>query len=170
MSTRRRSLMNLTIAQEGALWPMLTNACATAASLGLCEDSAKGKEVWRRNHLAREAGIESLKHIPRGGKVFAKVMAALQVVVGDGIEWIIKADSCKPHELIYHAQQMLRRLQIPEDYACGVARNALKLTGETALEDLEPEQLDRVIKIFYAQGKRIAEAAKPKRETGGDPF
>lgn len=169
MKKRPRSLDNLSPKQEAALWPMVTAACDAAAQLGYCEPTTAAKTAWRHQYLEKACSIHSLKAIKSSGPMFARVMAALQLVAGDGIGWIIKAEAAKPAELLWHVRAMLKGMGIAEDYARGIARNACKLRGKDLplLDDLAPEQLERVMKIIYGQGARIWHAQYRNKE---EPF
>ncbi len=165
--SRPRSLPNLSAKQEASLWPMVTAACDTAARLGHCEPTATAKTDWRHGYLQEKCKIHSLKCIAGKGNQFARVMAALQMVAGDGIDWIIKADAAKPAELLHHVRGMLAGMGIAEDYARGIARNALRLQALPQLDELASHQLSLVVKILYGQGNRIWAAQNRSQE---EPF
>jgi hypothetical protein len=157
--------LRLSPAQKSALWPMLEEAWAShVCNNQVADKSSAAKEAWRKQYLGETLGVWSLKMIPTGGPLFAKVMGKLQEVARNGIDWIIKADQSSNSELLYHARAVLSEHDIPETYACGVARNACKLATLPTLEDLTPPQLGLVIKIVYGQAPRIAKAAKASRD------
>lgn len=160
-SPKPKARLRLTDGQRGALWPMLAEAWLVhATAQGLRVSDSVAKEAWRHHYLGTTVGIWSLKQIPPVGPVFARVMGKLQEVARNGIEWIVKAGDVAPSDLVYHARAVLAEHDIPESYACGVARNACRLEEVPALEALEPAQLVQVIRIVHAQGPRISAAAK----------
>lgn len=80
------------------------------------------------------------------------------------------AGEAAPEMLVFHARQVLAEHDIPEPYACGVARNACQLDHLPTLEDLGPAQLAQVIKILHTQAPRISAAAKRSGQTEEAPF
>lgn len=160
--------------QQGALWPMLAEAwLAHAIANDLRVNDSKAKEIWRREYLGAKLGVWSLKQVPPSGPLFARVMGALQEIARNGIEWIVKAGDCDNAGLVFHARAVLATWDIPEGYACGIARNACSLSSLPAgLDDLEPAQLGALIRVLHAQAPRIHQAASrgrsPAITTGGD--
>ena len=163
--------LQLSPGQQAALWPMLAEAWAAhVCREQVADTSSNGKDAWRKQYLGSKMGIWSLKMIPKGGLTFCRVMAALQEVARNGIDWIVKAGQASPADLIYHARAVLGEHDIPEAYACGIARNAFHFDALPALHDLSEEQLATTIRIVYAQGPRIATAARKSQAVEGVPF
>lgn len=160
MSEKAARLM-MTDSQRGALWPMLAEAwLAHALESGERVNDSKAKELWRKRYLGARLGVWSLKQIPRGGRMYARVMGALQEIARNGIDWIIKAEECDAATLVFHARAVLAVWDIPEGYACGIARNACSLPAVPEhLGRLEPAQLGDLIRILHAQAPRIHAAA-----------
>lgn len=153
--------IQLSPGQQGPLWAMLAEAWlmqASATDQRVSDSTAKDK--WRKEYLKATVGIGSLTEIPRGGPIFARVMGKLQEIARNGIDWILKAGEANQSSLVYHARQVLHTHDIPEPYACGVARNACHLQTLPSLEDLAPHDLARVIRILHAQAPRISASAK----------
>ena len=142
---------------------MVSNATAAAAKVGWCADTSAAKTEWRKFYLKTACRIESLKDISTRGSQFAEVMAALQMVARDGINWIMRVDAGRPNELLWHAREVLKTFGIVEAFACGIARNAFKLVKLPTLEELTAEQLDKLLRILRAQGGRIATAQKRRQ-------
>jgi len=150
-------------AQQGALWPMLHEAWTVhAIDAGVRVTDSKAKDQWRKQYLGAALGVWSLKQVPRGGPLYARVMGKLQEIARNGIDWILKAGDAQPPELLHHARQFLAVHDIPEPYACGIARQSLRLEHQPDLEDLAPEQLAQVIRILHAQAPRIKASAAKK--------
>ncbi len=127
---------------------------------GLRANDSVAKDKWRKQYLGGTIGVWSIKQVPRGGPLFARVMGKLQELARNGIDWIVAAGEAAPETLLFHARLVLAEHDIPEPYACGIARNACQLAQVPTLEELEPAQLVQVIRILHAQAPRISAAAK----------
>ena len=115
---------------------------------------AKGSEwdAFRKAYLLEKAQIGSLKDIPKSGPVFAKVMAALEELAGDGVKWNIKSDSGEADRAVaqHNLGELLNEHRIDHRWATGLARRALR--NETIeLWEMDAEQTETVLGILRAQ-------------------
>jgi hypothetical protein len=151
------SQVQLTPAQQGALWPLLAEAWRVHARANdLRENDSKAKEAWRHELLVQSCGVYSLKEIPRGGPLFARFMAALQVIARNDVNWIIAANRSDAATLHHLVVRLITDKAIDHHAALAVARRALKL--ETPLHDfstLKPAQLMVLLRLFHKEGDRI---------------
>jgi hypothetical protein len=152
--------MKLSKAQQSKLWPMLAAAWRRhAENQGLRASDAKAKDQWRRAYLAGKCGIWSLKQIPRGGKLFAQVMGALQEVAQNGIEWLVREQQDEREGMLKHVFDMCQKAGIAYSYALGIARNMFQQPDLAGLDGLSYAELSRFSKALHAQIDRIKEAA-----------
>ena len=167
---RRRSLPNLSEAQETALLNKVNAATAAAARGGMCEDSTKGKLAWRRAYLMEKTGVSSLTKIPRVGPVFGEVMKAFELVARDGFRWVHHVDSGNAEKAVpqYKLGEFMREHQIEERTVRGIAARALGFCELPHLHELDGEQTETVLGVLRGQygteEKRAKRANRANRE------
>lgn len=145
--------MKLSENQQRAVWRQLDAAWkAHAAREGIRENDSVAKTAFRKRVLRESTGLASLTLLPKAGPLFAKFMAALEVIAGDGIKWNVHVDSgeaaraCPLHAL---GALMVER-GISPAYVTGIARRACR-DERMELHDLDAAQAETVLRIVRAQ-------------------
>lgn len=151
---RARSLPKLSEFQEHAIWYAVDAAKKAAVSCGKIAKASQW-DGFRRDYLRAEAGIESLRDIPKSGPIFAKVMAALERLAGDGVKWNIKVNSGNADRAVaqHNLGEFLNENQIDYRWATGVARQALK-NERVELWEMDGGQTETVLSILRAQKRK----------------
>lgn len=154
---RPRTLLNLSAPQESTIWHAMENA---KKAMLACGRIAKASEwdAFRKAYLLREVKIESLKDIPKSGPIFARVMAALERLAGDGVTWNIRVDSGTADKAVaqHNLGEFLNENRIDHRWATGLARQALK-NERIELWEMDGAQTMTVLGILRAQQKKAPE-------------
>ena len=131
------------------------------------------RETWRHEQLHSACGVYSLKQIPVHGKQYARIMARWEEITWSGIYWRMKSIGPDNMALVILIRETCEHFDLAEDYVCGIAKNALSLEELPDLETLQPWQLQKIVKILFAQGQRISASAHrhdPQPEESNIPF
>ncbi len=132
------------------LWHALGATKKAVVGRGQCD--AKGWDVFRKAWLKDKVRIDSLRDIPKSGGLFARVMAALEELSGDGIAWNVRVDSGTADAAVLQHQlgELMLELKLDHRYITGIARQALKLPT-MELHEMDAGQTDTVLGIVRAQ-------------------
>jgi hypothetical protein len=140
--------------------PMIARA---AKKRGLNPKDRKALDLWIRTELHEWCGVWSTNEL-NPHEDFEFVMARLEEMIGGDIYWQMRYKNGSARRLIHRLTQICRERDIDEDYARGVARNALGLETLPLFEEMSPKQLRTLVQIFSKQAGRIATCAAESNE------
>lgn len=140
--------------------PISTKAARLA---GVNVKDKKALDAWLRANLREWLGVESTNELSPMDD-FTYVMKQYEGLIGDGIRWHLAYEQGPVRRAVHKIRQICEQLHLDEDYARGLSRNALQLDRMPLFEELNPKQLQTIIRTLKAQGNRIAAAA----HAGGD--
>lgn len=151
------------------VWPMIAEAwLAFLRTQPGAVNSSRAKDEWRKARLLEWFGTESTKELsPTDDFEFA--MMKFEEIAGGGIRWRMKYASGPARRWTHKIRATCAELDLEEDYARRIARQALKLPTLPLFEELSPRQLQTVLRVIKAQGKRMVATATATEEDG-NPF
>jgi hypothetical protein len=136
-----------------------------AAKAGVEVRDKAALDAFVRGNLHEWLGVYSTKEL-NAGPDFTFVMMKYEQLLGDGYRWRLQYENQHVNGQVHKIREICRELDLEEDYARGVARQALGLGRLPLFPELSPRQLQTVLRVLKAQGSRIAAAAN----AGGRPF
>lgn len=126
---------------------------------GLDHTLAKAKDAWRRAQITKSTGCMSLTQVPGKGKKYIQLMAHMEVIARNGIDWQMKLTGADTRPIVHSIREICREHDLEEDYVRGVARKALKLDSLPLLDSLGAPQLLTVLQLLRMNVARMALAA-----------
>lgn len=166
--------MGFTKRQQGIYRSLVEKAWRRhAQENGLEKGDRLAKEHFYRATLHAELGVWTTKELS-SSKHFAGACAAFEAIVGDSCYWGLRAHNESSRALIHAVQTVCNEYDLAEEYARGVARQALRLDSLPMLEQLQPAQLVIVLRALRIHVRRMSDNDVPDEVmTGGatdDPF
>lgn len=151
--------MNLSQNQQRAVWRKLDAAWrAHAGREGIRVNDSNAKTAFRKAVLKRSTNLDSLADLPKAGPQFARFMAALEQIAGDGVKWTMHADSGAADAAVtlHQLREVMREPGLEERYVRGIAARALKSDELPLLDNLNAKDAETVLRIVRAQiGKGV---------------
>jgi hypothetical protein len=121
------------------------------------------RREWYERELAAATGKKSSEQC-NAGKDFEKAMAHFEAIAGDSIEWQLKLYTGDARRILHEIRDLVRHHDLDEDYARGIARQALKLDALPDITELDAKDLVVVLRALKIQVARPRQSTAPARE------
>lgn len=154
--------MNLSRAQLGQFWRAFGPAWAAhARQSGIAPGNAVARDEFRRRLILTTTGCASLTTVPRAGRPYADLMAALEQTARDGIRWTLKVDSGAADAAVpqFSLGKLMCEHRLTERYVRGIAARALRRPEPPHLHELSAAETATLVSIIRAQFARREVAA-----------
>jgi hypothetical protein len=159
--------MTWTPKQQGIYRRLVTAAWKKhAGGNGIAEKDKPAKERWYRKQLHAELGVWTTKELSQND--FAKACATFEAIIGESIYWATRAlggkESERKRRALHAIREQCRKADIEEDYARGIARQALKRDTLPWLDDLTADELITLMQLIKYNARQMQpehDAAEP---------
>ncbi len=139
---------------------------ANGIEMGPKKDRAVYTELfnaWHREQLMKAVGKDSTTMCDRK-RDFIPVMAHFEELADTGFYWRFKTFDDSERRVIHAIKEVCHAADFSEDYARGIARQALRRDDTPLLESLNPAQLITVLRALKIHAKRNV------KQTAEEPF
>ncbi len=126
------------------------------------ERDNRAKDKWYRANLHEACGVYTSVELNQKDD-FERAMAHFEAICGDDFTWQLKLLKGDARRALHEIQAVCREADFDEDYAAGIARQALGLDTRPLLENLKAPKLVVVLRALKIQARRCvrAEEAQP---------